>query len=747
MVRANLAGAAMVVDDGYWQRLAAAVRPEFQVDTYLPARADGVLGVGLCRVKVCEALASGRGWCTTHHRELKQSTLSDEAFAATAGPGPARRRHGALACRATPCPNGAGRVGLCARHLSRWGKAGRPDLDTFTASTGPVLTDGPCPIANCDRPGAYSYGMCTGHTRLWIRSGRPELSGFVATVRLIRPVEPAYDFSGLPAPVRLELQYALQCRHDDGKASCQPSSLVPTVMALRHLADERTSLLDRALIEWERRIDPRWMVRRTTPHPLAFLRYAYDRLSLVADGGDEYAKDRWDLRRLGLHAPNDNTGRTIRFDDIAQPWLRRAVQQWIRLRLGRLAITTVSGNAIHLRHFSAFLTDRHPDVVRPELFSRAVIEDYLVFVARPPDQTPATKWVSSLGMFLDDCRRFDLLPLPEAVRVYREDFPKKPRPLPRALDEPVMVRLEAAETLARLPDDGTRSIVVIMMRTGLRAGDAVRLSADPLAFDAAGAPYLRFFMKKLRKDQHLPVDAMVVEAVRAQQAHVQFRWPGGSPWLFPRLNANNDGRAHFAGCTIQARLTRWILECGIVDGAGNPVSLTSHQFRHTLGTRMINQGVPQHIVQELLGHESAQMTAHYARLHDSTLREAFDAYSRARVDVDGHLVVYDPDGETSDGEWMKERLGRAKQTLPNGFCGRPLQLECPHPNACLTCPDFLTDVTFLDGHREQRSRTRKLIATAEDNGQFRLVEMNRKVEVNLDAIIATLETLEPPDAR
>jgi hypothetical protein len=43
--------------------------------------------------------------------------------------------------------------------------------------------------------------------------------------------------------------------------------------------------------------------------------------------------------------------------------------------------------------------------------------------------------------------------------------------------------------------------------------------------------------------------------------------------------------------------------------------------------------------------------------------------------------------------------------------------------------------------------TRKLIATAEANGQFRLVEMNRKVEVNLGSIIATLETLEAPDAR
>jgi integrase len=746
MVRANLAGAAVAVDGGYWARLTEVVRPDFRVEVYFPDRADAVLGAGLCRVAVCQALAAKRGWCTTHGRELATATVSEEDFAATARPGPARRRAGTLACTVTGCPNRAGRSQLCGRHRSRWLGHGRPDLAAFVATTAPVAVDGPCLAAGCGRPGASSFGLCTGHARLWQSAGRPELAGFAATVRALAPVEPAYDFSGLPAGVRLELQYALQCRHDDAKARCHPNALVPTVVALRRLAHETTSLLDRPLAEWEPLIDRRWTARSRTTHPLAFLRFACDRLSLLADDSDEFAKDRWDLRRLGLHAPNDNSGRTIRFDDIAQPWLRRAVQHWVRLRLGRLAVTTVTGNAIHLRHFAAFLADRHPEVTRPGLLTRTVIEDYLVFVARPAGEPPATKLVSSLGMFLDDCRRFDWLPLAEAVRVYRDDFAKKPQPLPRALDETVMAQLEDPANLARLADDGTAAVVIIMMRTGLRAGDAVKLPADPLTFDAGGAPYLRFFMTKLRKDHRLPVDDAVVAAVRAQQAHVRFRWPAGSPWLFPRLRANSDGRAHYATCTIQARLRRWIDDCGIVDGAGRPLSLTSHQFRHTLGTRMINQGVPQHVVQELLGHESAEMTAHYARLHDSTLRAAFDAYSRARVDVAGRVVVYNPEGDTAAGEWMKERLGRAKQTLPNGFCGRPLQQECPHPNACLTCPDFLTDVTFVDLHRGQRDRTRTLIATAEASGQFRLVEMNRKVEANLDTIIAALETLEDGDA-
>jgi site-specific recombinase XerD len=43
-----------------------------------------------------------------------------------------------------------------------------------------------------------------------------------------------------------------------------------------------------------------------------------------------------------------------------------------------------------------------------------------------------------------------------------------------------------------------------------------------------------------------------------------------------------------------------------------------------LSTRF-NSGVPQHVVQRLLGHASPHMTSHYAKIHDATIREEFDA--------------------------------------------------------------------------------------------------------------------------
>ena len=58
----------------------------------------------------------------------------------------------------------------------------------------------------------------------------------------------------------------------------------------------------------------------------------------------------------------------------------------------------------------------------------------------------------------------------------------------------------------------------------------------------------------------------------------------------------------------------------------------------------------------------------------------------------------------------------ATQTLSNGYCGLPIQKSCPHANACLTCPVFLSGPEFLPELREQRHRTLTLIQAATGNG-------------------------------
>ena len=51
---------------------------------------------------------------------------------------------------------------------------------------------------------------------------------------------------------------------------------------------------------------------------------------------------------------------------------------------------------------------------------------------------------------------------------------------------------------------------------------------------------------------------------------------------------------------------------------------------------------------------------------------------------------------------------------------------------------FLTTKDFLPQHRQQRSETARLIAVAEGNGQFRMVQTNTAVLYKLDRIIDQL---------
>ena len=150
-----------------------------------------------------------------------------------------------------------------------------------------------------------------------------------------------------------------------------------------------------------------------------------------------------------------------------------------------------------------------------------------------------------------------------------------------------------------------------------------------------------------------------------------------------------------------------------------------------------NRDVPQHVVQKILDHETPEMTAHYARLTDTTVRRHWEA--ARKVNARGETVSLDPAGPLAEAAWAKQQLSRATQALPNGYCQLPAVKTCPHANSCLTCPMFLTTSEFLPQHHAQRQQALQIITAAEANGHARLAEMNRQVAANLDNIIAALE--------
>lgn len=726
---------------GLLGKLLASVRPMFRADVFIPAPGELIFDLGACRIPGCPRQPRTRSLCRGHYYRWQRRGRPDvEEFVADPGPHLIGRAE-LSACTVVGCRFGSARQGLCVSHHGFWERAGEPDKESWLRSLRPVEDVGHegCRLSFCTLWTQGRSPFCHNHKSRWHAVGCPEVEEFVR--RCEAAGDDRFDFRPLSGnrQVRLELQYALQCRHDERQVNTRSASVMPVIRLAA--ASGIGSLLDWPIDRWSEHFAA---TRTGSSHDqngqLAFLRYAHDHLEDLAHGNgweSEFPRDVWVLRRLGV----EGSGARLRFDRILQPWLRHPAKRFIRWRLsiGR-SVNQAIVDILALNRFSGFLADPRVGVGGLSSVDRGVLERYRADLALDPRATRTrSRDISSLNAFFQAVRRHGWdTTLPANAGFYPDDFPRPDKRLPRALAEQVMAQVELPANLERWQNPDSRRLTLLLIRCGLRLGDACGLAFDCVVRDADGAAYLRYLNRKMKREALVPIDEEVEAEIAAQQRDVLARWPGASPWLFPAPRMNPDGHRPLTTHSYRGQLAVWLERCDVRDEHGHVVHLTPHQWRHTFGTRLINRDVPQEVVRVLLDHASGEMTAHYARLHDTTVRRHWE--KARKVDAKGESVTVDPDGPLAEANWAKQRLGRATQALPNGYCGLPVQKTCPHANACLTCPMFVTTSEFLPQHREQRQQLLQIISAADARGQARVVEMNRQVLGNLDRIITGLET-------
>jgi integrase len=734
---------------GLLEKLMAAVRPEFRADVLVFDPADPVFGRrGVCLVAGCGWRVHGSGLCQGHRGRWHAAGRPDLAAgvlpaAMTApwnghGPVPSGR------CRVTGCGFGVSEQGLCARHASAWKRAARPDPGPWAAAQpAVVMPQAPpeCLISYCDLWAQPGKVLCKTHAKRWRDHGQPdpaEFARFCEEPRRRAPVGERADLASLPRQLRLELQYALQRRRDDNTASAHPVDIRAVARVLA--ASGVTSLLALDEREWRSRL-PRWTDKGG--QRAALLGYAHRQVTALTEGqagwDTEYPRDTWRLRNLGIPASASNGIATLRFGQISQPWLKDLAKRWTRWRISTGLSTSACYQGVRaVTRFSAFAAPA--GVQGPHQADRELLERYLASLHR--DLAGKSRelhgFVGELATFLLAVHRHGWEPsLPPSAMLFPEDYPKRSKPLPRALAAHVMTQAEDPANLDRWASPACRLITVILIRCGLRISSAVTLPCDCVITDADGAPYLRYLNTKMNREALVPIDEELAAMITTQQQRNRERWPAGTPVLFPRPRSNIDGTRPLSTSSYRSALRTWLERSDIRDEHGQPIRLTPHQWRHTLGTTLINRDVPQHIVQKILDHDSPDMTAHYARLSDKTVREHWD--KARKVGATGQPVRISPDGPLGDAAWAKHRLSRATQALPNGYCQLPLVKTCPHANSCLTCPMFVTTTEFLPQHRAHRQATLQIITAAQASGHARVTEMNKQVAANLDKIITVLE--------
>ena len=111
----------------------------------------------------------------------------------------------------------------------------------------------------------------------------------------------------------------------------------------------------------------------------------------------------------------------------------------------------------------------------------------------------------------------------------------------------------------------------------------------------------------------------------------------------------------------------------------------------------------------LLGHKTLAMTMVYARIADKTVA---DEYFSVTEKVEALYGQPQQLAATDEGSEMRRlRAEMHRRMLGNGYCARPVEIDCHFESICESCTFFVTTIEFKPTLRRQRD-------DAADKGQL-----------------------------
>lgn len=453
--------------------------------------------------------------------------------------------------------------------------------------------------------------------------------------------------------------------------------------------------------------------------------------TLLNDRDELLERDIWKTEEIGVKPDTVHSTYYFNFSRLKPTWFKQAVKKLVRFQAATKSHASCHSYIVGLTHFGLFLTECYPSI-NPDRINRKIIVKYIEYLANTALGTVSRiTALIHLRTFHTIIWQEKWLPWPSEPLIYASDIPKQREDMPRFIPELVIEQLQ--RHLPKLPEY-LQHLITVMLETGRRISEICTLPLDCIEQDAQGDYFLKITEKKLKKSYLIPISTHCLKAIQMQQS-VAKSYLGDKRFLFP--SQRSDAKTpHVTARPINDALNKLARDYHIKDANDEIWHFHTHQFRHTVGTRMINAGVPQAIVQRYLGHESPEMTARYAYIQDATLKAAFNEYQGKLIDIHGKMQRYT--AHYQEAKWLQHNI--MAQALPNGLCALPApQQRCPHANACLTCVHFRTHEKFLPQHAAQLETTNKMIAMAKENGWQRQVEMNLIVKQNLENIIGSLQ--------
>ncbi len=385
--------------------------------------------------------------------------------------------------------------------------------------------------------------------------------------------------------------------------------------------------------------------------------------------------------------------RAAEWSRVPQP-MAAVMQHYLQQVTGTLRPGTVKNTELTLREFALLVAAEDADVVRVADLKRRHIERYRQWLLERPaarggplHRHTVRDRLSKLRGFFRRLDEWDADDRPIRQLIFDSDFPIADEPLPRFLDDAAAARLLTAAR--QHPDPFVRLAIEILARTGMRRSEMLGLTVDAVV-QIGSAYWLRVPVGKMHTDRYVPLHPQLKLLLDDWLAHR----PDG---LRSNLLFTDRGRPVNA-----SRIEQAVREAAARAGLGR---VTPHQLRHTLATQAINRGMSLEAIAALLGHRSLSMTRVYARIADRTVADEYFAVTEkveALYDAPRRLPA-----AAEGSEMRKLRAEVHRRMLGNGYCARPVEMDCHFESICESCTFFVTTIEFRPTLERQRDDAAK----------------------------------------
>lgn len=457
---------------------------------------------------------------------------------------------------------------------------------------------------------------------------------------------------------------------------------------------------------------------------------------------DKTKLDKKDSRWIYIENPLTKEEYVFLFDFIKDDWFVEAHKKFIedQITLNTIAISTLHRYHYTLEHFYNFCYETD---LKLKDFSDLTYQDVqkFIFNLKQKDLSNSTRTLTISAL--------------KKIIYHGQDFAYEGFPLSEVFDGREYQALKGVDayTTEFISDDVMQQIenvikneenilfkylLKIIIDTGLRISEALQIREKDLTLDFTNKPVLKVRSSKNISERFIPVSRRVYRSIKKlSKMTTQSQKKLGTEFIFVY---EGQGKTHRALQPQLARkfLRRFVETHQIRDRNGNLYHLTFHAFRHTLGTKMINNGMSIFEIRDYLGHRSLRSSEYYSKVKDKKVQEEY-----ASVDFIG-LITEDIEKELKIEEEREKRQTLNSASLPDGYCGMPINNEgetCVKFNVCLLCPKFVTTPEFLSVHKDHLSRIRKDKENYMSSEHIGTEEHLDRVETSLVKVIEELEEI------